>query len=267
MQVSWIDPNEVSGLLAGLEPGRPAVSHDAPAPALPVISEAEAPGWSAWISELTDPPARAPVPETPDIFPSGHESAEDGEPALAETASEKEIDSIRERLRHIREQAVIAGLLQRRGTPVENATTVQERGNAARERDAFSTADLCFDAEGELGARLETFAEWARGRFKGADILVVDEHGDLLWGPPNAAGLVLSTLMALNSARRESAGAFSSISGLMTREIAPGRNLTLIACSSSLGLLQAAVVGSGVVSEEDAAVLREGLARVAGTED
>lgn len=265
MQVSWIDQNEVASLLADLASPPPAPDK-APetAPSVPPNMEDRA-GWDGWISDFT-----APQPGPLEISPVWEPESGDTstQPAAAPASSEKEIDAIRERLRVIREQAVTAGLMRGLGVAAAAADSKIEEparapaGPAAHETEEWVTGDLFFDPQSSLGGRLEAFADWARERLGGADILVVDEHGDLLWGPPNAAGLVLSTLMALNSARRDSAEAFSGQSGLMTREIAPGRLLTLVSCPTRLGFLQAAIVQNSPLAEKSAAFLRTGLAQV-----
>lgn len=90
--------------------------------------------------------------------------------------------------------------------------------------------------------RLEAYSLWATKQWNAAELLIVDEYGDLLWGPPKKSGLVLSTMMAWNAAIRASAQAASGAAQTSQQTLATGETLTIIPCQTRLGVLQIAVV-------------------------
>lgn len=110
--------------------------------------------------------------------------------------------------------------------------------------------------------RLEAYAQWANQKWGAQELLIVDEFGDLLWGPPKKSGLVLSTMMAWNAAIRASAQAASGVVQTRQQMLPAGESLTLIPCSTRLGLLQIALVKAQAPWENETASLRETLQQV-----
>lgn len=110
--------------------------------------------------------------------------------------------------------------------------------------------------------RLEAFAAWADQKWEQAELLVVDEYGDLLWGPPKKSGLVLSTMMAWNAAIRASAQAASGVIQTHQQILPMGETLTLIPCQTRLGMLQIAFVKMKALQEHETAMIQEALAQV-----
>lgn len=110
--------------------------------------------------------------------------------------------------------------------------------------------------------RLEAYARWAGQKWGAQELLIVDEFGDLLWGPPKKSGLVLSTMMAWNAAIRASAQAASGVVQIRQQMLPAGESLTLIPCSTRLGLLQIALVKAQAPWENETVSLRETLQQV-----
>lgn len=110
--------------------------------------------------------------------------------------------------------------------------------------------------------RLEAFSAWAFQQWGPSDLLIVDEYGDLLWGPPKKSGLVLSTMMAWNAAIRASAQAASGMAQIQRQVLATGENLTIIPCPTRLGMLQIAVVKAQAPWDEETALLKEALVQL-----
>lgn len=110
--------------------------------------------------------------------------------------------------------------------------------------------------------RLEAFAAWADQKWGQAELLVVDEYGDLLWGPPKKSGLVLSTMMAWNAAIRASAQAASGFIQTHQQILPMGETLTLIPCQTRLGMLQIAFVKMKALQEHETGLIQEALAQV-----
>ncbi|MEN3942383.1 hypothetical protein WJU23_13880 [Prosthecobacter sp. SYSU 5D2] len=110
--------------------------------------------------------------------------------------------------------------------------------------------------------RLDAFASWAGQQWGPSELLIVDEYGDLLWGPPKKAGLVLSTMMAWNAAIRASAQAANGMAQIQQQVLATGETLTIIPCKTRLGMLQIALVKAQAPWGEETSVLREALVQV-----
>jgi hypothetical protein len=110
--------------------------------------------------------------------------------------------------------------------------------------------------------RLDAFASWAGQQWGPGELLIVDEYGDLLWGPPKKAGLVLSSMMAWNAAIRASAQAANGMAQIQQQVLATGETLTIIPCKTRLGMLQIAVVKAQAPWGEETSVLREALVQV-----
>lgn len=110
--------------------------------------------------------------------------------------------------------------------------------------------------------RLDAFAEWATGKWSPNQLLVVDEFGDLLWGPTKKAGLVLSTMMAWNAAIRASAQAASGAAQVLHQSLTTGEALAVIPCQTRLGTLHLAVVQVHIPSDYEITCLRDSLVEV-----
>ena len=116
--------------------------------------------------------------------------------------------------------------------------------------------------EASVKDRLEAFAIWANQQWGPGELLIVDEYGDLLWGPPKKSGLVLSTMMAWNAAIRASAQAASGMAQIQQQVLATGETLTIIPCKTRLGMLQIALVKAIAPWGEETSLLNEALVQV-----
>lgn len=123
-------------------------------------------------------------------------------------------------------------------------------------------AELLVGPGASVKERLEAYARWAEQTWGPAELLIVDEFGDLLWGPPRRSGLVLSTMMAWNAAIRASAQAASGIGQIRQQLLPAGESLSLIPCPTRLGMLQIALVKQQTPLEAETGSLRATLAGV-----
>lgn len=112
---------------------------------------------------------------------------------------------------------------------------------------------------GTITERLNAFAEWASRRLHMADMLVVDDHGDILWGQHDHAGLVVSAMMACTAALRSSALGACELPGLIEQPITADRNLVVLPCPTQYGTINITLVHQGALPPADAALLREAL--------
>lgn len=206
----------------------------------------------------------------------------------------KELNRIREKLQAIRERAIEAGLLAHVGVRME--TRVEEAAQPIAEPEAPSAADLAesllpisspfalaepeteappsiapeshsdFEVPpGTLAHRLEAFAAWAARQLGVHDMLIVDDHGDVLWGQRDNAGLVVSAMMACKATMRSSALGAAGLSNIIEQPISIDRMLVIVPCETGYGALSIAFVREGDAPPSDAMLLRDALVRTIET--
>ena len=112
---------------------------------------------------------------------------------------------------------------------------------------------------GRISERLEAFASWAGRQFGLHDLLIVDDHGDILWGIHEKAGLVVSAMMACKAAQRSSALGAAGLSTIIEQPISINRTLIVVPCETSYGALTIAFVRQGAFPEADARLLGHAL--------
>ncbi len=133
----------------------------------------------------------------------------------------------------------------------------QVAGEEVRE---FSDEDYYFEVPlGTISERLDAFAQWSM-RWLGTDqLVVVDEHGDLVWGTDARASLVLSAMMAWTAALRATALSACDMPTVIHRELSTGEMLAVIPCRTRVGDLQIAVMRSVGLAGTEAGLLRQAL--------
>lgn len=271
MQVSWIDSEHLKGLLRQLQD--PASEPSAPE---------TAPDSLLW-EPSTPPPARAlpldPVPAPPEPPETRQEETAEEEtdaPALPplDMRNVPEVARIRDRLREVRERAEAAGLLKRPEPAAAPDTPPPESPDLSDTSDpsapptepapaAQEEADDSLYFEVPLGSvleRLDAFAEWARRRVAPAELLLLDEHGDLLLGAEARAALVLSVMLAASAARRSTAAGVCENAAVTARQPTPeGGELTVLSCPTRLGLIHLAVEHPATLPDSEVQLLRQAL--------
>lgn len=113
---------------------------------------------------------------------------------------------------------------------------------------------------GTITERLNAFATWASRRLQTADLLIIDDHGDILWGEHAHAGLVVSAMMACTAALRSSALGACELPGLIEQPISADRILVVLPCPTQFGTIHITLIHRGRVPPEEAAMLRQALA-------
>ncbi|TDU66038.1 hypothetical protein EI77_03775 [Prosthecobacter fusiformis] len=250
MQVSWIDPEEVANLAESLRP--------------PVR-----------------PQARGPMPEPEPVEPLVVDAS--GTAAAPVTgagdSSMPNLAAFRQRLQAIRDKAIHAGLLTPQASDPEPNSTLPSTPEPSAENvapeviqpavaepisapPAIQPPAIEMAPGASVKERLDTFAAWAIELSGTGELLIVDEYGDLLWGPPRKSGLVLSTMMAWNAAIRASAQAASGATQVLHQILTTGDTLTIIPCQTRLGMLQLALVKNRALQDNESALLRTTLLQV-----
>jgi hypothetical protein len=273
MQVSWIDSEYLNNLLRDLGETSPAAVEEVDLavpleePYTPPAGLVEADGGGskpqtieAEVEEQADAKevdtaATAEV-SAPEVTAAEDAEAEAGDESDDEVAPA--VERIRDRLRAVREHAEAAGLLRRAVVPRSDLTPIGSAFEKVAEGGLRPEAAPEFKVrEGSIAQRLEHFAQWTQEHFVASEVLLLDEQGDVLWGPEAKADLVLSVMLAARAANRSSAasalGARSATS-LSHQDLGGGKGtLSVFACSTEQGLI--------IVGIEGAVALRETAAR------
>ncbi len=279
MQVSWIDSEYLNNLLRDLGETSPvaveevdlAVPLEEPYTPPAGLVEAEGVGTkSRSIEVAVEDQASAEVVETAVTAEVSAPEVTEAEVTEAEvvTGDERDdevapaVERIRDRLRAVREHAVAAGLLRRAVAPPSGSLPVgsafEQVAKVGMESEARPEATVDFKVrEGSIAERLEHFAQWTQVHFAASEVLLLDEQGDVLWGPEAKADLVLSVMLAARAATRSSAasalGARSATS-LSHQDLGGGKGtLSVFSCATEQGLI--------IVGIERAAALCESAAR------
>ncbi len=261
MQVSWIDPQDVASLAESLRrtPPAPASTESAKSSFLEEDDVAALhTTFEAW-EEPTELAQSEDIPPEPEAEeePLTEDDADAPElPPEDINAPLPDISAFRLRLQAIRERAIGAGLL-----PV-GTTSAGDAGLSPASESVVSTptAPPAFVVPlGSVIARLEAFAAWTNRCVDPSDLFVIDDHGDLLWGAQDQAGLILSTLMALNAVQRGNALSACGPSWVTHKQLPSGKQLSVIPCSTRLGFIQVAMAGWQKIEEGQAKRIREAL--------
>ena len=217
-------------------------------------------------------------------------SEEAREEVPAPPAQAEELNRIREKLQAIRERAIDAGLLAHVQAaeevpspqnlapvakpeppqsppisqsnplgPTESPFAVAETTGAPLPTVVTSDVTSFEVSSGMVSERLEAFATWAGLNLGLRDLLVVDDHGDILWGIHEQAGLVVSAMMACKATLRSSALGATEPSNIIEQPISIDRMLVIVPCETSYGSLSIAFVRDGVFPEAAALLLRKAL--------
>jgi len=243
MEVSWIEPEEVASVAESLRP--------------PVHAQV--------VVRL--PPPMIPEEAVEPLVIEKSQAAEDQ--VLPDLAA------FRQRLQSIRERAIRAGLLTPQMTVPEVVTTplptvpgvveVPSPVETAYEPEVpvpSPPPQISIASGASVKDRLEAFSLWSAQQWGPGELLIVDEYGDLLFGPPKKSGLVLSTMMAWNAAIRASAQAASDAALIQQQTLATGESLTIIPCQTRLGTLQIALVKAQAPLDQETKALKDALTQV-----
>jgi hypothetical protein len=284
MQVSWIDSEYLNNLLRDLGETSPvaveevdlAVPLEEPYTPPAGLVEAEGVGTKSRSIELAvEDQASAEVVETavtaevsaPEVTEAEVTEAEVTEAEVV-TGDERDdevapaVERIRDRLRAVREHAVAAGLLRRAVAPPSGSLPVgsafEQVAKVGMESEARPEATVDFKVrEGSIAERLEHFAQWTQVHFAASEVLLLDEQGDVLWGPEAKADLVLSVMLAARAATRSSAASALGArlaTSLSHQDLGGGKGtLSVFSCATEQGLI--------IVGIERAAALCESAAR------
>jgi|GEM_PF-5870330 len=192
MQVSWIDPDEITALANQLLE--------------PLPNETDSRGRT---QPLPEESAAAPLIAEKDEATSYQNSTS---PVYAFGEASPELEQIRAKLRTIRDRAKDAGLLPSASSsslpdsPPAVAAPLNEDIPPAADKvePALPVSDEVAIPEGTIAERLDFFSRWALPQLNSNDFLLLDDHGDILWGVPKGrAELKVQAMVMLRRARQQ----------------------------------------------------------------
>ena len=269
MQVSWIDSDQLKGLLERLGDSVPQAksgtqaweTHTMPeAEVEPVLMEEEASAVSEEVGHAWGAAELEVKPE--EVEASEAEEEEEVESGVVEGVKHEEVAPevarIRDRLREVRERAEAAGLLKRPVPPlaevvapvvVEVAETMGTKDEDEDEHEVVLTdAGVAEESGyfevpvGSVVERVEAFSQWAHRRLDPGELVLLDEHGDVLWGAQVKGALILSAMMAANALSRSSAVGACQVGREVVRQVlSSGGQLAVLSCDTQAGLIHLAV--------------------------
>jgi hypothetical protein len=95
---------------------------------------------------------------------------------------------------------------------------------------------------GSVVERVEAFSQWAHLRLDPGELVLLDEHGDVLWGAQAKGALILSAMMAANALSRSSAVGACQVGREVVRQVlSSGGQLAVLSCDTQAGLIHLAV--------------------------
>lgn len=261
MQVSWIDPEEIAKLVAQLSG--------------PLELE-ESPSWD--INTLPNISGESSSHNPDDAFHQLADSLDAPAPENIENAGRvppPEIAHIREKLRAIRAKALDSGVISAPAQQIVNQN-VEDRievpvvpvsrlpitislspppvtPEPAPNRIPF------LPLEGPISERLAAFMQWASQIVVCEDRLLMDDHGDMLWGGASRSELALSAILAVSASLRSAPQAMTKPAAVILSRLGPHRELSVLPCPTRFGMVTLALLNAPPVDDETARTLREAL--------
>ncbi len=290
MQVSWIDSDQLKGLLERLGDSVPQAksgtqaweTHTMPEAGVePVLMEEEA-AVSEEVGQAWGVAEVEVKPEEVEASEAEAEAEDEVESGVVEGVKHEEVAPevarIRDRLREVRERAEAAGLLKRPMPPLAAvvapvAPVVMEvaetMGMKGEEEDEVVVTDAGVAEEegyfevpvGSVVERVEAFSQWAHRRLDPGELVLLDEHGDVLWGAQAKGALILSAMMAANALSRSSAVGACQVGREVVRQVlSSGGQLAVLSCDTQAGLIHLAVEHPTLrVRDEEMRLLEQAL--------
>lgn len=257
MQVSWIDKDQLQELVARLEQpsSDPAVEDSSSLDSLEIATLPEFGGFFSEDDEepsatpdLPEPPdesmlPRSPVPAAPPaeaVEEEANSPADETQPIEQDDVS-LPLERIRERLRAIRHRAVEAGLLAR-----------QELSSASdKPRSSTPAGDSSPEPEPDSHNRIARWAESVIAALPaGNTLILLDDHGGVLWANESKPGLILSTLMAIRAGRHANIGELAGEPIVSHHSLPPNHILSIATLNCRSGSVQVAIKGEAPIEPE-----------------
>jgi hypothetical protein len=133
---------------------------------------------------------------------------------------------------------------------------VQEEASPA---PLSTIAPAFLPVEGPITERLENFTRWAARLTGATEILLADDHGDMLWGAPTHPSLIVSAMLAVQQELRASAGSLHQPLSILQVHVGDLGEVHVLPCSTRFGLVTVILVDAPALTESTAASLREAL--------
>ena len=113
--------------------------------------------------------------------------------------------------------------------------------------------------EGPISERLAAFMQWAAQIVPSDDRLLVDDHGDMLWGGASRSELALSAILAVSASLRSAPQAMTKPVSVIRSRLGPNRELSVLPCPTRFGMVTLALLNASGFDDESASILRNAL--------
>ena len=253
MQISWIDPDVLRNLAIQLQD--PTLVKEVSAWGMNSMPEL------ALLNEFDNDPGARAVAEAPTSHLSN---------AIVDEKA-AQIAHIRNQLRSIREKAQQAGLLTPQNkeespilkdeaiTPATPLAPVEIDPPVIPTQPTQVESATFLALDGTMAERMESFAKWIARLVDSDELLLIDDHGGLLYGSPSRSDLTMSALMALNSEQRSTAQTVGKPPEVLRTKLNEERELSLFPCPTRFGVVTLVIVNTTGIPSESVAWLREAL--------
>lgn len=261
MQVSWIDPDEIAKLAAQLSGP---------------LELDESPSWD--INTLPDISGESSSHNQGDAFNQFADSLDATAPENLDNAGHvppPEIQHIREKLRSIRERAMDAGMIaapakkieepvseakiEMPEVPVSRLPIVISLSPPPAVPDPTTKTAPFLPLEGPISERLAAFMKWASQIVPCEDRLLMDDHGDMLWGGASRSELALSAILAVSASLRSAPQAMTRPAAVIHSRLGVNRELSVLPCPTRFGMVTLALLNAPPIDDKTAAILRDAL--------
>ncbi|MCA1963628.1 MAG: hypothetical protein LDL31_06760 [Prosthecobacter sp.] len=194
---------------------------------------------AAEVSSLIDG-LRAPLPEEQENPQETAQEQHQPAPPLTSPPRHADLEHIRRRLDAIRSSAMQAGLLSPQQTAIE------------KEPRADATCPLQLPPGSTVAERFTAFASWASPKLSHAEILILGDQGDLLWGRSAChQGFIITTVMAWIALTRRNGAHVLQSHPVLRQPMTDGGHLLVLPCLTRLGLLHLAITTAQPIPDEE----------------
>lgn len=91
------------------------------------------------------------------------------------------------------------------------------------------------------------------------DRLLMDDHGDMLWGGASRSELALSAILAVSATLRSAPQAMTRPAAVIHSRLGHDRELSVLPCPTRFGMVTLALLNAPAIDDETAAILRDAL--------
>lgn len=143
--------------------------------------------------------------------------------------------------------------------PPAEAAPAPESAQETHASPVSAPAPAFLPLEGPITERLENFTHWVARLTGATEVLLADDHGDMLWGVPTHPSLIVSAMLAVQQELRASAGSLHQPLSILQVNVGDLGDVHVLPCSTRFGLVTVILIDAHTLTESAATSLREAL--------